>query len=216
MKIVIEYLNGHLQRLESLRSEKEILLNSKIIEANEIHKTVSKLAFNDNDTYNIFNASGSKIEFKNREVVELRKQEEQLKREADVLSDEIREINLELESLAIAIAHANSSESKLSTLSNEVIRLNGEVAMYSTGGKKFKEEKPAPVESAVTTSDEIKEEELASIQIEKIDIEKNSHDFLEEVSNRLFFLSRILKFDPVRVRLEIDEIYKSIIKYINK
>lgn len=210
MKIVIEYLNNHLQELESLRKQKEILMNSKIIEANEIHKTVSKLAFNDNDTFNVFNASGSKIEFKNREVVELRKQEEQLKAEADALSDEIRDMNKDLESIAIAIAHANQGSQKLDQLSNDVIRLNGEVAMYATGGKKY-----------IDPKEKKKKEEAESLEssnppIEQIDTEKNTHDFLVEVSDRLFFLAKIIKFDPVRVRLEIDEIYKSIIKYINK
>lgn len=195
MKVVIDYLNKQFTELETLRSEKETLMNSKIIEANEIHKTVSKLTFNDNNTYNVFSASGSRMEFQNREITQLKAQEDLLRTEADDLSSEIKEINLKIEELAIAIAHANEAQKKISSMSNEVIRLNGEVAMYSTGGKE-----PA----------------ILSANVESMDINMDTDKFLEEISNRLYFVSRILKLDQVRTRLEIDEIYKSIIKYINK
>lgn len=199
MKIVIDYLNKQFTELETLRSEKETLMNSKIIEANEIHKTVSKLTFNDNNTYNVFSASGSRMEFQNREITQLKAQEDLLRTEADDLSYEIKDVNLKLEELAIAIAHANEAQKKITSMSNEVIHLNGEVAMYSTGGKK----------SDSNSS-------ILSKNVESMDINMDSTKFLEEISDRLYFVSRILKLDQVRTRLEIDEIYKSIIKYINK
>lgn len=229
MKVVIDYLNNQMNDLEMRRSEKESVMNSKIIEANEIHKTISKLTFYDNDTHNVFSASGSKIEFHNREVIELKKQEDILRGEADLIADEIKEINAEMEKLAIAIAHANSGNSKTNNLSNDVIRLNGELAMYTTGGKKTPSKKDKEKESEVSVvevkesitgevSEEVSDEDknLLSTNVESIDITTDSKKFLEEIADRLYFISRILKFDPVRVRLELDEIYKGIIKFINK
>lgn len=210
MQIVLEYLNNQMIELENSRSAKETLINSKIIETNEIHKAVSKLTLNDNDTYNFFSASGSKMEFQSREISTLKFQEDNLRLEADKLADEVKEINVQIESLAIAIAHANESNSKIKSLSNEVIHLNGEVAMYSTGGKKAKKEKKSEPEK--------KEQETITLSsnVESFDIDKNSEEFLEEVSDRIFFISRILKFDQMRVKLELDEVYKAIKKYINK
>lgn len=227
MQVILEYLNTQLNDLENERMSKESLLNSKIIEANEIKKAVSKLTLNDNDTYNIFNASGSKIGFQNREVVTLKEQEDNLRIEADNLAEEIKEINLKIESLAITIAHANSCNSKIKSLNNEVIRLNGEVAMYSTGGKKAKSKKkeedlPIVEENVNLLLDNVESVETAqenitlSGNVEMLDINMDNNKFLEEISDRVFFVSRILKFDPLRVRLELDEIYKAIIKYINK
>ncbi len=215
MKIIIDYLNKQYMELETLRNDKETLMNRKIIEANEIHKTVSKLSFNDNNTYNVFSASGSRIEFQNREITELKAQEDLLRTEADKLSSEIKEINLKIEELAIVTAHANEADKKISTMSNEVIRLNGEVAMYSTGGKKVKEKH----EEKDTISSDSKsqcETSVLSTNVETLDISMDSKKFLEEISDRIYFVSRILKLDQVRTKLELDEIYKSIIKYINK
>lgn len=226
MKIVIDYLNEQLMDLEAKRSEKETLMNRKIIEANEIHKTISKLNFYDNDTHNVFSASGSRMEFQNREVIELKAQEDLLRTEADAISDEIKQINLKIEDTAVAIAHANSNLKKIDNLSNEVIRLNGEVAMYSTGGKKAKNLSQKTItsvtenkESYETPSEEVSDEEtkrLLAKNVDVIDINMESNKFLEEIADRIYFISRILKFDPTRVRLELDEIYKSIIKFINK
>lgn len=257
MQVIIEYLNTQLSDLENERMSKETLLNSKIIEANEVKKTISKLTLNDNDTYNVFNASGSKIGFQNKEVINLKQQEDVLRQESDYLTEEIKEINLKIESIAIAIGHANACNSKIKTLNNELIRLNGELAMYSTGGKKFKADE---IEiSEVTLINEIREEQILSdntesdnrvtgdsyinlndenlIKVEQIDselvldekekislsstietldIDMENNKFLEEISDRVFFVSRILKFDPIRVKLELDEIYKAIIKFINK
>lgn len=222
MKVIIDYLNNQLNDLENQRSEKEALMNSKIIEANEIHKTISKLTFYDNNTYNVFSASGSRMEFQNREVIELRAQEDLLRTEADDVSDEIKNINSRIEELVIAIAHANSNNTKLNSLSNEVIRLNGELAMYTTGGKKNKKQ---VIKAGLPVEDENKENgnetdenerQVLSSNVETLNIDIDSNKFLEEVADRLYFISRILKFDPVRVRLELDEIYKGIIKYINK
>lgn len=218
MKVVLDYLNNSLKDLENLRNEKETLMNRKIIEANEIHKTISKLSFDDNNTYNVFSASGSKMEFYSKESAGLKSQEEQLKYEADCLADEIKMINQKIEQVVLAIAHANSENSKLNTLSNEVIRLNGEVAMYSTGGKTAKKNSknsnsPEPEKENVEETDG---NISFSSNVDSLDITKDSNSFLEEVADRLYFISRILKFDPFRVKLELEEIYKSIIKYINK
>lgn len=218
MKVIIDYLNNRLNDLENQRNEKETLMNSKIIEANEIHKTISKLNFYDNDTYNVFNASGSRMEFQNREIIELKAQEDLLRTEADDISDEIKNINSMIEEIAIVIAHANSNNTKLNSLSNDVIRLNGELAMYTTGGKKTKKSEINDVEvkeEKFTETDE-EEKQLLSSNIETLDINTDNKKFLEEIADRLYFVSRILKFDPVRVKLELDEIYKGIIKYINK
>jgi len=214
MKIIIDYLNKHYMELETLRNDKEALMNRKIIEANEIHKTVSKLSFNDNNTYNVFSASGSRIEFQNREITELKAQEDLLRTEADGLSSEIKEINLKIEELAIVTAHANEADKKISTMSNEVIRLNGEVAMYSTGGKKVKEKHEE--KDALPDSKSQSESSVLSTNVETLDINMDSKKFLEEISDRIYFVSRILKLDQIRTKLELDEIYKSIIKYINK
>lgn len=223
MKVVIDYLNKQMSDLEMQRSEKESSMNSKIIEANEIHKAISKLTFYDNDTYNVFSASGSKIEFQNREIIELKAQEDLLRTEADIIADEIKEINGKMEELAIAIAHANSGNSKLNTLSNDVIRLNGEIAMYATGGKKVpskkSKEQEVPVEEVkedITEKISDDDKQILSSNVESMDINIDSKNFMEEIADRLYFISRILKFDPVRVKLELDEIYKGIIKYINK
>lgn len=221
MEVILEYLNTQLNDLENSRKSKESLLNSKIIEANEIKKAISKLTLDDNDTYNIFNASGSKIGFQNREVITLKEQEDNLRIEADNLADEIKEINLKIENLAITIAHANSCNGKMKSLNNEVIRLNGEVAMYSTGGKKdkkSKKEEVEPVEEKIVEENIQEEQEsvVLSGNVETLDINMDNTKFLEEISDRVFFVSRILKFDPIRVKLELDEIYKAIIKYINK
>ncbi|MDD6571797.1 MAG: hypothetical protein PUF12_05325 [Thermoflexaceae bacterium] len=218
MKVIIDYLNNRLNDLENQRNEKETLMNSKIIEANEIHKTISKLNFYDNDTYNVFNASGSRMEFQNREIIELKAQEDLLRTEADDISDEIKNINSMIEEIAIVIAHANSNNTKLNSLSNDVIRLNGELAMYTTGGKKTKKSEINDVEvkEEKTTETDEEEKQLLSSNIETLDINTDNKKFLEEIADRLYFVSRILKFDPVRVKLELDEIYKGIIKYINK
>ena len=112
MKVVNDYLNKRYRELEILRGEKDTLMNSKIIEANEIHKTVSKLTVNDNDTYNVFSASGSRMEFHNREIIELKAQEDLLRSEADDLLDEIKEINLQIEEIVVVIAHAGEAEKK--------------------------------------------------------------------------------------------------------
>ncbi len=214
MKIIIDYLNKQYMELETFRNDKEALMNRKIIEANEIHKTVSKLSFNDNNTYNVFSASGSRIEFQNREITELKAQEDLLRTEADKLSSEIKEINLKIEELAIVTAHANEADKKISTMSNEVIRLNGEVAMYSTGGKKVKEKHEE--KDSIPDSKSQCESSVLSTNVETLDISMDSKKFLEEISDRIYFVSRILKLDQVRTKLELDEIYKSIIKYINK
>lgn len=218
MKVIIDYLNNRLNDLENQRNEKETLMNSKIIEANEIHKTISKLNFYDNDTYNVFNASGSRMEFQNREIIELKAQEDLLRTEADDISDEIKNINSMIEEIAIVIAHANSNNTKLNSLSNDVIRLNGELAMYTTGGKKMKKNAISDdiVKKEKSTETYGEEKQLFSSNIETLDINTDNKKFLEEIADRLYFVSRILKFDPVRVKLELDEIYKGIIKYINK
>ena len=195
MKTVIEYLNYMFQKIEKERNEKETLMNSKIIEANEIHKTVAKLVFDDNDTYNVFNASGSHVEFRNREVTQLKEQEDALKLEADELSYQIKDLNLELEKISIAIAHANTTNEKINKLSNENIRLNAEVAMYSTGGKN---------------------NQKAICDLEPINYSDNSDSFLRQVADRIFFLSHLVKTDPYRMKLELDEVYKSINKFLNK
>lgn len=197
MKIVIDYLNKRYSELETLRGDKDTLMNSKIIEANEIHKTISKLTVNDNDTYNVFSASGSRMEFHNREIIELKAQEDLLRSEADDLLDEIKKINSQIEEIAIVIAHAGEAEKKINSMSDEIIHLNGEVAMYSTGGKKA-------------------EQNILSTDVETFDINADSNKFLKEISERIYFISRILKLDQIRTKLELDEIYKSIIKYINK
>lgn len=234
MKVVLEYLNTLLSELENTRKEKERLLNQKEIEANEIHKVISKLSLNDNSTFNVFNASGTRIEFQNKEVLELKSQEDQLKIEADHLTDEIREINLKIEELAITIGHANSSNNKIVELSKEVVRLNAEVSMYSTGGKKYKdssdklkneiEKNLTQLEQKLNSEDFILPKEPVdsdsevrlSSTVEPVDIQKDDSSFLQEVADRVYFITKILKFDPVRVNLELDEIYKAIIKYINR
>lgn len=210
MKVVIEYLNEQFAELETLRTDKETLMNSKIIEANEIHKTISKLTFNDNNTYNVFSASGSRMEFQNREITELKAQEDLLRTEADDLSYEIKDINSKIEKLAIAIAHANEADKKIVSMSNEVVRLNGEVALYSTGGKK------KPAKKKTEDKEQEPQKNILSTNVEAMDINMDSNKFLEEISDRLYFVSRILKIDQFRTKLELDEIYKSIIKYINK
>lgn len=234
MKVVIDYLNNQLSDFETQRKNKESLMNSKIIEANEIRKTISKLTISDNDTYNVFSASGSRMEFQNREVIQLKAQENLLRTEADEISDEIKIINSKIEEISIAIAHANSNYSKINNLSNDVVRLNGELAMYTSGGRKINSKlvnEKKSVDEVIdnkTLSDtnsiddednklnSENEKKVFSSNVEVMDINTDSKDFMEEIANRLYFISRILKFDPVRVRLEIDEIYKSIIKYINK
>lgn len=193
MKVVIEYLNTLFLNLENQRNEKERLLNSKIIENNEVRKMIVDLTTKENDTYNFFSASGSRMEFNNREIVQLKSQEDNLSLEIDGLTEEIKNINVELESLAITIAHANTSNAKLESLSSDVIKLNADVAMYATGGKK-------PLNTTV----------------ESIDITKDTDSFLEEIMDRIYFISRLLKFDPMRVKLELDEVYKAIKKFINK
>lgn len=197
MKLVNDYLNKRYHELEILRGEKETLMNSKIIEANEIHKTVSKLTINDNDTYNVFSASGSRMEFHNREIIELKAQEDLLRSEADDLLDEIKEINSQIEELVVVIAHAGEAEKKIDSMTDKIIHLNGEVAMYSTGGKKA-------------------EQGILSTNVESFHIDADSNQFLKEISDRIYFVSRILKLDQIRTKLELDEIYKSINKYINK
>ncbi len=197
MKVVNDYLNKRYRELEILRGEKDTLMNSKIIEANEIHKTVSKLTVNDNDTYNVFSASGSRMEFHNREIIELKAQEDLLRSEADDLLDEIKEINLQIEEIVVVIAHAGEAEKKIDSMSDKIIHLNGEVAMYSTGGKKA-------------------EQGILSTDVETFNIDIDSNQFLKEISDRIYFVSRIIKLDQIRTKLELDEIYKSINKYINK
>lgn len=197
MKVVNDYLNKRYRELEILRGEKDTLMNSKIIEANEIHKTVSKLTVNDNDTYNVFSASGSRMEFHNREIIELKAQEDLLRSEADDLLDEIKEINSQIEEIVVVIAHAGEAEKKIDSMSDKIIHLNGEVAMYSTGGKKA-------------------EQGILSTDVEIFNIDIDSNQFLKEISDRIYFVSRILKLDQIRTKLELDEIYKSINKYINK
>lgn len=197
MKVVNDYLNKRYRELEILRGEKDTLMNSKIIEANEIHKTVSKLTVNDNDTYNVFSASGSRMEFHNREIIELKAQEDLLRSEADDLLDEIKEINSQIEEIVVVIAHAGEAEKKIDSMSDKIIHLNGEVAMYSTGGKKA-------------------EQGILSTDVETFNIDIDSNQFLKEISDRIYFVSRIIKLDQIRTKLELDEIYKSINKYINK
>ncbi len=197
MKVVNDYLNKRYRELEILRGEKDTLMNSKIIEANEIHKTVSKLTVNDNDTYNVFSASGSRMEFHNREIIELKAQEDLLRSEADDLLDEIKEINLQIEEIVVVIAHAGEAEKKIDSMSDKIIHLNGEVAMYSTEGKKA-------------------EQGILSTDVETFNIDIDSNQFLKEISDRIYFVSRIIKLDQIRTKLELDEIYKSINKYINK
>ncbi len=197
MKVVNDYLNKRYRELEILRGEKDTLMNSKIIEANEIHKTVSKLTVNDNDTYNVFSASGSRMEFHNREIIELKAQEDLLRSEADDLLDEIKEINSQIEEIVVVIAHAGEAEKKIDSMSDKIIHLNGEVAMYSTEGKKA-------------------EQGILSTDVETFNIDIDSNQFLKEISDRIYFVSRILKLDHIRTKLELDEIYKSINKYINK
>lgn len=197
MKVINDYLNKQYNELELLRGEKETLMNSKIIEANEIHKAVSKLTINDNDTYNVFSASGTRMEFHNREIIELKAQEDLLRSEADDILDEIKKINSQIEEIVIVIAHAREAAKKLDSMSDQIIHLNGEVAMYSTGGK-------------------VAEKNVLPTDVETLDINKDSNMFLKEISDRIYFVSRILKLDQVRTKLELDEIYKSIIKYINK
>ena len=214
MKLVNNYLSKRYNELETLRSEKETLMNSKIIEANEIHKTVSKLTLNDNDTYNVFSASGSRMEFHNREIIELKAQEDLLRSEADDLLYEIKKINSQIEELVIVIAHAGEAEKKMTSMSNEIIHLNGEVAMYSTGGKKANQKKK--VENHIEIEKEEQEKSILSTNVESLNINMDSNKFLEEISDRIYFVSRILKIDQIRTKLELDEIYKSIIKYINK
>ena len=123
-----------------------------------------------------------------------------------------------IEEIAIVIAHANSNNTKLNSLSNDVIRLNGELAMYTTGGKKMKKNAISDdiVKEEKSTETDGEEKQLLSSNIETLDINTDNKKFLEEIADRLYFVSRILKFDPVRVKLELDEIYKGIIKYINK
>lgn len=196
MKVINDYLNKRYNELELLRGEKETLMNSKIIEANEIHKAVSKLTINDNDTYNVFSASGTRMEFHNREIIELKAQEDLLRSEADDILDEIKKINSQIEEIVIVIAHAREAAKKLDSMSDQIIHLNGEVAMYSTGGK-------------------VAEKNVLPTDVETLDINKDSNMFLKEISDRIHFVSRILKLDQVRTKLELDEIYKSIIKYIN-
>ena len=197
MKVVNDYLNKRYRELEILRGEKDTLMNSKIIEANEIHKTVSKLTVNDNDTYNVFSASGSRMEFHNREIIELKAQEDLLRSEADDLLDEIKEINSQIEEIVVVIAHAGEAEKKIDSMSDKIIHLNGEVAMYSTGGKKA-------------------EQGILSTDVETFNIDIDSNQFLKEISDRIYFVSRIIKLDQIRTKIELDEIYKSINKYINK
>lgn len=214
MNIVVDYLNRRYNELEMQRNDKETLMNSKMIEANEIHKTVSKLTHNDNDTYNVFSANGNRMEFHNREIIELKAQEDLLRSEADDLLYEIKEINSKIEEIAIVIAHANEAEKKITTMSDEIIYLNGEVAMYSTGGKKAGSKKKP--ENIKEPQKEEEEKPILSSNVESLDINMDSNKFLEEISDRIYFVSRILKLDYVRTKLELDEIYKSIIKFINK
>lgn len=214
MKHLLGYLDTLLTDLQNERNSKEALINSLIIESNEVHKAISKLTISDNNTYNVFSASGTRMEFQSNEIKELKKREDDLKIEANKLSEEVKEISLKIESLAIAIGHANISNEKIENMSKEIIHLNAEVAMYKTGGKdKKKKEDPAPV-----TQPEEKEEEKTFLtgNVEEFDLNKDNKSFLEEVADRLYFISRILKFDPIRTKLELDEVYKSIIKYINK
>lgn len=226
MKTVVEYLNYSFEKIEKERKEKETLMNSKIIEANEIHKTVAKLVFDDNDTYNVFNASGTHVEFRNREVSQLKTQEDNLKLEADELAYQIKELNLELEKISIAIAHANATNEKLNRLSNENIRLNAEVAMYATGGKKKRTKKtdidetdstnPSDIELVDSVSDDYSLDQNAVYDMEPINYNEDSNSFLRQIADRLFFLAHLVKTDPYRIKLELDEIYKSINKFLNK
>lgn len=217
MKHLLGYLDTLLNDLQIDRDNKEALANSKIIEANEVHKAISKLTVSDNNTYNVFSASGSRMEFQSNEIKELKVRESELRIEADKLSDEIKNINNKIESLAIAIAHANSSSDKIEKMDNEIIHLNAEIAMYKTGGKSSKI-KSAELDSEKSVQPDVKTDEtpFLSGNVEEFDLNKDSNSFLEEIADRLYFISRILKFDPIRTKLELDEVYKSIIKYINK
>ena len=137
------------------------------------------------------------MEFHNREIIELKAQEDLLRSEADDLLDEIKEINSQIEEIVVVIAHAGEAEKKIDSMSDKIIHLNGEVAMYSTGGKKA-------------------EQGILSTDVETFNIDIDSNQFLKEISDRIYFVSRILKLDQIRTKLELDEIYKSINKYINK
>ncbi len=213
MKYLLGYLDTLLTDLQNERDSKEALINRLIIEANEVRKAISKLSISDNNTYNVFSASGSRMEFQSNEIKELKIREDDLKLQADKLSEEVKDINSKIESLAIAIGHANNSNEKIENMSNEIIHLNAEVAMYKTGGKD-KKKKEEPVEIQPIVQEE--EKPFLSGNIEEFDLNKDSKSFLEEIADRLYFISRILKFDPIRTKLELDEVYKSIIKYINK
>lgn len=223
MKLVIDYLNKELESLNTTLLKKESLLNSMIIESNEIHKTIIKLTSNENDTFSIFNASGSKIDFTNKEVIDLKSKERNFKVDMDELGEEIKSINKAIEEIAIVIAHANESNKKISKLSDENIRLNGELAMYVTGGKVYSSkinedvvDEPLDV-FKVKDTDVVEEEKLVlSPNVEVLNINEDKDKFLEDIANKVFFLGKILKFDPVRTKLELDEMYKSIKKFINK
>lgn len=261
MKTVVEYLDYIFHKIEKERNDLEALMNSKVIEANEIHKTVAKLVFDNDDTYNVFNASGSHVEFRNREVSQLKEQEDSLKLEADELTFKIKELNLELEKLSIAIAHANATNDKLNNLSNENIRLNAEVAMYATGGKNKKKDPNISelnsnnlndtssiieeqsiskslissnpvVASEIVLDNLLKNEDDSVLQntivddysldqksvtdLDPINYTEDSDSFLRQVADRIFFLAHLVKTDPYRIKLELDEVYRSINKFLNK
>jgi hypothetical protein len=52
--------------------------------------------------------------------------------------------------------------------------------------------------------------------MEPINYNEDSNSFLRQIADRLFFLAHLVKTDPYRIKLELDEIYKSINKFLNK
>lgn len=234
MKIVLEYLNRLMNDLKTERDELQISFNSKLIESQEIHKTIVEFVFHENDTYNVFNASGSQIGFKQKEIEDLKASEEQLRVETSNLEEEIKILNSKIQDLAIVIGHANHVDEKIKNLSGDLITANADLVREKNNlskktrttkstskaenefGMSITSKRQSKVKSDSYVSDPFHvtsaNTSVTSSHRDAAEFAEtsNNDELLDEIADRLSLDSKIISSDPMRVKMELDEIYKAI------
>lgn len=108
MEKIIKYFEFEIKDYSNKLRNADEDIRRKQIKLQETGKAISKLTDVENNTYNIFNASGKSAEFNDKEVVYLKQQEKLLDEQICRATEEKKEIQEKLEQLKELLAEAET------------------------------------------------------------------------------------------------------------
>lgn len=113
MEEIIKYFRSEIEEYSSKLKSADEDIRRKQIKLQETGKAISKLTDVENNTYNIFNASGKSAEFNDKEVVYLKQQEKLLDEQICKALEEKKKIQEKLELLKVLLVKAEDVRGKI-------------------------------------------------------------------------------------------------------